>query len=55
MRNGRLKRLEESLEQGFPVDTEDERGNTALLVACQVREMVCVSGGGGQTSSTASR
>ena len=36
VRNGRLKRLEDSLEKGFPVDTEDEYGNTALMVACQV-------------------
>lgn len=34
-RNGRIKRLEDSLNLGFPVDTEDERGNTLLLVACQ--------------------
>lgn len=34
-RNGRLKRLAESLDAGFPVDDEDEKGNTLLLVACQ--------------------
>ncbi|CAM9381825.1 unnamed protein product, partial [Discosporangium mesarthrocarpum] len=36
-RNGRLKRLEESLDLGFAVDQEDEYGNTLLMVACQVR------------------
>ncbi len=36
VRNGRLKRLEDSLERGFFVDAEDEFGNTALMVACQV-------------------
>jgi ankyrin repeat protein len=34
-RNSRLKRLEESLNQGFPIDKEDARGNTLLLVAAQ--------------------
>jgi len=34
-RNGRLKRLEESLNLGFPVDAEDEKGNTLLIVAAQ--------------------
>ena len=34
-RNGRIKRVEESLNLGFPVDGEDEKGNTLLLVACQ--------------------
>ena len=34
-RNGRVKRVEESLNLGFPVDSEDERGNTLLLVAAQ--------------------
>lgn len=41
VRNGRLKRLEDSLEKGFLIDTEDEYGNTALMVACQV----CTSSG----------
>lgn len=36
-RNGRNKRVEESLNLGFPVDGEDERGNTLLLVAVQNR------------------
>jgi len=36
VRNARLKRLEDSLERGFYVDAEDEFGNTALMVACQV-------------------
>jgi len=34
-RNNRLKRLEESLNAGFHVDKEDEKGNTLLLVASQ--------------------
>ena len=34
-RNGRFKRVEESLNLGFPVNAEDEKGNTLLLVACQ--------------------
>ncbi|KAJ8600447.1 hypothetical protein CTAYLR_001433 [Chrysophaeum taylorii] len=34
-RNGRLRRLEESLNLGFPVDKEDEKGNTLLCIAAQ--------------------
>ena len=34
-RNGRVKRVEESLNLGFPIDAEDEKGNTLLLVATQ--------------------
>ena len=34
-RNSRTKRVEESLNLGFKIDTEDERGNTLLLCACQ--------------------
>jgi ankyrin repeat protein len=34
-RNGRLKRVEESLNAGFGVDSEDAKGNTLLLVAAQ--------------------
>ena len=34
-RNGRLKRLKASIEAGFDVNTEDEKGNTLLLIACQ--------------------
>lgn len=34
-RNGRIKRIEESLNLGFPIDSVDERGNTLLLLACQ--------------------
>ena len=34
-RNGRIKRVEESLNLGFKIDSEDEKGNTLLLVACQ--------------------
>lgn len=34
-RNGRLKRLVESLDAGFAVDEEDDKGNTLLLIACQ--------------------
>ncbi|KAG7393723.1 hypothetical protein PHYPSEUDO_004486 [Phytophthora pseudosyringae] len=34
-RNGRMKRLVESLDAGFPLDSEDDKGNTLLLLACQ--------------------
>ena len=34
-RNGRIKRLEDSLNAEFPLDSEDEKGNTLLLLACQ--------------------
>ena len=34
-RHGRIKRLEESLNLGFPVDSEDSKGNTLLIVAAQ--------------------
>jgi len=34
-RHGRLKRVEESLRLGFDVNSEDEKGNTLLLVSCQ--------------------
>lgn len=34
-RNGRLKRLMESVDAGFSVDAEDDKGNTLLLLACQ--------------------
>ena len=34
-RNGRIKRLEESLNAEFPIDAEDEHGNTLLLLSCQ--------------------
>lgn len=34
-RNGRYKRLEKVLDQGFDVDTMDQKGNTLLIVACQ--------------------
>jgi hypothetical protein len=34
-RNGRLKRLSESLSQGFDVNAQDEFGNTLLLVGAQ--------------------
>ena len=34
-RNGRIKRLEDSLNAEFPLDSEDEKGNTLLLVSCQ--------------------
>ncbi len=48
-RNGRIKRVEESLNMGFPIDAEDEKGNTLLLVACQnsnkrLAEMLLVRG-----------
>ncbi|CAK4076018.1 unnamed protein product [Aphanomyces euteiches] len=34
-RNGRLKRLMESVEAGFDLNVEDDKGNTLLLVAAQ--------------------
>lgn len=34
-RNGRLKRLVESIDAGFDIDEEDDKGNTLLLIACQ--------------------
>jgi hypothetical protein len=34
-RNGRMKRLVESLDAGFAIDSEDDKGNTLLLLACQ--------------------
>ena len=36
-RNGRLRRLEESLNAGFGVDDEDSKGNTLLIIATQNR------------------
>uniref|UniRef100_K3WQ57 SAM domain-containing protein n=1 Tax=Globisporangium ultimum (strain ATCC 200006 / CBS 805.95 / DAOM BR144) TaxID=431595 RepID=K3WQ57_GLOUD len=34
-RNGRLKRLMESVDAGFDINEEDDKGNTLLLIACQ--------------------
>lgn len=34
-RHGRLRRLQDSLEDGFNIDTKDESGNTVLMVAVQ--------------------
>ena len=34
-RNGRLRRLEESLDLGFELEEEDDKGNTLLLIAAQ--------------------
>lgn len=34
-RNSRLKRLIESVDAGFDINMEDEKGNTLLLLACQ--------------------
>lgn len=34
-RNGRLKRLIESVDAGFDINAEDDKGNTLLLLACQ--------------------
>lgn len=34
-RHGRLKRLEGSLDSGFDINTEDDGGNTVLMVAVQ--------------------
>ncbi len=35
VRNGRLKRAMESIEAGFDISTEDDKGNTLLLLASQ--------------------
>jgi len=48
-RNSRTKRVEESLNVGFKIDTEDEKGNTLLIVSCQnsnkrLTEMLIVRG-----------
>lgn len=34
-RNGRVKRVEDSLNAEFPVDSQDEKGNTLLLLGAQ--------------------
>eukprot|EP00566_Odontella_aurita_P000474 CAMPEP_0113557852 /NCGR_PEP_ID=MMETSP0015_2-20120614/18022_1 /TAXON_ID=2838 /ORGANISM="Odontella" /LENGTH=888 /DNA_ID=CAMNT_0000459325 /DNA_START=125 /DNA_END=2788 /DNA_ORIENTATION=+ /assembly_acc=CAM_ASM_000160 len=34
-RHGRLKRLEESLNDGFDVNAQDSKGNTAIIIAVQ--------------------
>lgn len=34
-RHGKKKRLEETLNKGFKLETEDEHGNTLLIVAVQ--------------------
>ena len=34
-RHGRLKRLEESLDEGFDIDAKDDQGNTLLMTAVQ--------------------
>jgi len=34
-RNGRVKRVEDSLNAEFPVDSQDEKGNTLLLLSAQ--------------------
>jgi len=49
VRNGRTKRVEESLNAGFPVDAEDGEGNSLLLLACQqvnkrIVEMLLIRG-----------
>lgn len=36
-RNNRIKRVEESLNMGFQIDSEDEKGNTLLIIAAQNR------------------
>jgi hypothetical protein len=36
-RNGRLRRIEESLNAGFEIDAQDGKGNTILMVAAQQR------------------
>ena len=41
-RNARVKRLEESLNMGFPIDKEDEKGNTLLSLASQnLNQKIC--------------
>ncbi len=35
-----LARLRASLESGFPVDSINEHGNTALMMACKVRPIM---------------
>jgi hypothetical protein len=34
-RHGRCEEIEKLLDQGLPVDTRDEYGNTLLIIACQ--------------------
>ena len=34
-RNSRIKRLEDSLNADFPVDSQDDKGNTLLLIGAQ--------------------
>ena len=34
-RNSRLRRLEDSLNADFPVDSQDDKGNTLLLIGAQ--------------------
>ncbi len=36
MKKRQLARLKASLENGFPVDSTNEHGNTALMMACKV-------------------
>jgi hypothetical protein len=48
-RNSRTKKVEDSLNLGFKVDTEDDRGNTLLVLACQnsnkrLAEMLLIRG-----------
>ena len=49
VRNGRSKRVEEALNDGFPCDSEDSDGNTLLLMAAQqcnkrIVEMLIIRG-----------
>ena len=49
VRNGRSKRVEEALNEGFPCDAEDSDGNTLLLMAAQqcnkrIVEMLIIRG-----------
>merc|ERR1711871_666777 len=48
-RNSRTKKVEDSLNLGFKVDTEDDKGNTLLILACQncnkrLAEMLLIRG-----------
>ena len=42
VRHGRLKRFEESLNDGFDINAEDEYGNSLLMVAVQNRHIKIV-------------
>ena len=35
MRHNKVQEVEDTIAAGFPIDTRDEHGNTALMVSCQ--------------------